>query len=201
MTSQILSVESLALAHFESKGWKGVHSENSIIKTIFGLLFWDIIFMDVPGVFVSPYQTAPMDLGHPCFYESRREEIESRLELIRNGSAKSILTQVYSLQGSKNTFCIGVDWHYSCTDLSEIIDCIGPQALLFLCSRFAKFYRVYGGGIPDLCLWKPTTSEIKFVEVKGPGDRLSDKQVLWISDFLKIGISAEILLVESLNNE
>ena len=199
-TSEILSVEELALAHFKSKGWKGIHSENSIIKTIFGLLFWDILFMDMPGVFVSPYQNAPMDLGHPCFYEARSQEIESRLESVRKGNAKSILEETYSKQKHKG--CIGVDWtRYSCSDLLEILDCIGPKPLSFLCSKFAKFYRLYSGGIPDLCLWKSSPLEVKFVEVKGPGDRLSEKQILWMSDFLKLGVSTEILLVKVLNEE
>lgn len=158
--------------------------------------------MDMPGVFVSPYQTAPMDLGHPCFYEARNQEIESRLESIRNGNAKSLLEEVHLRESSKGTFCVGVDWtHYSCQDLLEILDCFGPEPLSFICARFAKFYRLYGGGIPDLCLWKSESHEIKFVEVKGPGDRLSEKQILWISDFLKLGISAELLSVKVLNEE
>jgi hypothetical protein len=35
-------------------------------------------------------------------------------------------------------------------------------------------------GLPDLTLWNPETEEIWFVEVKGPGDKLSFKQILWI---------------------
>ena len=156
--------------------------------------------MEMPGVFVSPYQNAPLDLGHSCFYEARSKEIESRLDLIRNGDSETILRETYS--NEKGKFCVGVDWNsYSCADLIEIIDCMGPQPLSFVCNRFAKHYRVYGGGMPDLCLWKADSCEIKFVEVKGPGDRLSEKQILWINDFIKIGIPAELLLVETLNNE
>ncbi len=157
--------------------------------------------MDMPGVFVSPYQTSPMDLGHPCFYEARSQAIESRLESIRNGNSQSLLKQVYQRESIKGTFCIGVDFRYSLSDLLEIIECIGPDTLAFLCTRFAKFYKLYGGGFPDLCLWNPSSLQVKFVEVKGPGDRLSDKQVLWISDLLKQGSSAELLLVKVLNEE
>ena len=39
-------------------------------------------------------------------------------------------------------------------------------------------------GLPDLTLWNPETEEIKFVEVKGPGDKLSFKQILWIRYYL-----------------
>jgi Fanconi-associated nuclease 1 len=35
-------------------------------------------------------------------------------------------------------------------------------------------------GLPDLTLWNPDTETVWFVEVKGPGDKLSYKQILWI---------------------
>lgn len=33
------------------------------------LLFWDIIFAPIPGVFETPYQTAPLDMRSDAFYE------------------------------------------------------------------------------------------------------------------------------------
>ena len=39
---------------------------------------------------------------------------------------------------------------------------------------------MYRSGLPDLTLWNPESGEMKFVEVKGPGDKLSYKQILWI---------------------
>jgi hypothetical protein len=42
------------------------------------------------------------------------------------------------------------------------------------------FVRCVRSGLPDLTLWNPEKEEIWFVEVKGPGDKLSFKQILWI---------------------
>jgi signal transduction histidine kinase len=53
------SVEELVLQHYareESGSWQGIHCENSIWHILFGLLFWDIIFADVPHVFQSKFQ-------------------------------------------------------------------------------------------------------------------------------------------------
>ncbi|KAI8847192.1 hypothetical protein BC829DRAFT_490871 [Chytridium lagenaria] len=70
------TVEDLALHHYSKTGWVGHHSENSIITTLFGLLFWDIIFDDtVPGVFVSPFQDAPLDLLTEFFMLRDRSEL------------------------------------------------------------------------------------------------------------------------------
>ena len=34
------------------------------------------------------------------------------------------------------------------------------------------------------------------VEVKGPGDRLSTKQILWLDYFVAVGVSAEVCYVK-----
>jgi hypothetical protein len=33
-----------------------MHSENGIFKTLFGILMWDVLFADIPGVFMTPFQ-------------------------------------------------------------------------------------------------------------------------------------------------
>ena len=55
--------------------------------------------------------------------------------------------------------------------------------------------------MPDLCLWKTESQEIKFIEVKGPGGRLSEKQLLWMNDLLTLGVGVELLSVQVINNE
>ncbi|XP_010461652.1 PREDICTED: fanconi-associated nuclease 1 homolog isoform X3 [Camelina sativa] len=51
-------VEQLALQYYsgEGGGWQGIHTESSIWLTIFGLIMWDILFSDVPGVFQTRFQ-------------------------------------------------------------------------------------------------------------------------------------------------
>jgi hypothetical protein len=40
--------------------------------TLFGLLFWDVLFYPLPGVFTTPYQSAPHDLHNRHFLERRK---------------------------------------------------------------------------------------------------------------------------------
>ena len=52
--SKLVSVEQLALEHYatsEGGAWKGFHSEGGIWSTLFGLIFWDLIFSPIPEVF------------------------------------------------------------------------------------------------------------------------------------------------------
>ena len=64
----------------------GIHAEGSVISCLFGLFFWDILFMDVPDAFHSPYQTHPLDVYTEEFYFNRQTHIDKRLEIIQNSS-------------------------------------------------------------------------------------------------------------------
>jgi hypothetical protein len=65
-----------------------MHSEGEVFRALFTLLFWDVIYSaDVPFVFQTPYQDAPLDLNTEAFYYNRSEVIEERLALIENGTS------------------------------------------------------------------------------------------------------------------
>ena len=47
---------------------------------------------------------------------------------------------------------------------------------MIICRLQAENYSGSGGGVPDLIVWNHAKREAKFVEVKGPGDTLSETQ-------------------------
>jgi len=58
----------------------GLHREGTTVRTLFTLLFWDVMFTDgVVDVFYSQFQTFPLDFFTDNFYASRRDMIEQRL--------------------------------------------------------------------------------------------------------------------------
>ena len=191
-------VEIFILEHFQLLGWKGYHAENSIITTLYGLLFWDILFDDsVPGVFAHPYQDRPLDLYTEFFFESRRSSIFLRLDEIRNGSASLLICNVYNRERMKNTRCIGVHWdRFSLADILEIVDCISAVALGSICELFSRQYWSHRGGMPDLCLWNPDKKKFKLVEVKSENDRLSERQVVWLQFLASANIDVEVVHVK-----
>ena len=69
---------------------------------------WDIIFMEVPDVFQTAFQTAPLDLGTAVFYPSRMDAIEGRLTQIREGQGPSLLQQCWHQH--LGVWCKGVNW-------------------------------------------------------------------------------------------
>ena len=199
------SVEAMCLSHYRSLGWKGYHSEGGVVRTLFGYLFYDVLFAYVPNVFQTPYQTCPLDLHTDAFYPSRASEINHRLVEIGNGEAERILRKVYEREEERQTCIVGVHWDFDIADLVEIVKCFDGEALAILCKVMAQEYQQRGGGIPDLFLWRmhedngdairedeEAKGEVMFVEVKSENDRLSDTQRLWIHVLTGAGIHVEL---------
>ncbi|KAJ1344980.1 hypothetical protein BSLG_000495 [Batrachochytrium salamandrivorans] len=160
-------VEDLALQYFVKQGWKGIHAENSIITTLFGILFWDILFDDSIPAVLTLHTTAPLDLHTDYFFQARQHMIESRVSEIRSGQYLELIKQVVSREKPRNTQCVGVSWkRFTCETLLEIAECIGGQGLGSICLLYAKTYWAHRGGVPDLCLWKPEEKQFKLIEVK-----------------------------------
>ncbi|KAF2836515.1 hypothetical protein M501DRAFT_245698 [Patellaria atrata CBS 101060] len=186
------SVEAMCLSHYRSQGWKGYHCEGSIVRTLFGYLFYDVLFTYIPNVFQTPYQTCPLDLHTDAFYPSRLSEINHRLAEIANGEAETIIKRVWDEHAERKTCIVGLDWTYALEDLLEIVRLFDGQALGTICKVIAQDYGQRGGGVPDLFLWHMERREIMFAEVKSENDRLSDTQRLWIHVLTGAGIRVEL---------
>ncbi|KAL8139730.1 hypothetical protein V2J09_005751 [Rumex salicifolius] len=192
-------VEQLALQYYagEGGGWQGVHTETGIWLTIFGLLMWDIIFSDVPNVFQSKFQIAPLDLDTDDFYGARKNLIESHLQKIHDGMAEEIL--IMSWECHFGTSCRGINWErHSIEELRAAVTCIGGPRIASLCRHLAQDYRSWSRGMPDLLIWRfhgDYKGEAKLVEVKGPKDKLSEQQRAWLLALMDCGFSVEVCKV------
>ncbi|PTU17815.1 hypothetical protein P175DRAFT_0466005, partial [Aspergillus ochraceoroseus IBT 24754] len=185
-------VESMCLSWYRDHGWKGHHSEGGIVRTLFGYLFYDIIFTYVPNVFQTVFQTCPLDLHTDAFYPSRASEINHRLVEITNGGSERIVRDIHARHSARQPCAIGIDWAFQLDDLVEIVQCFRGEALAVICKIMAEEYRQRGGGIPDLLLWSVDRKEVMFVEVKSENDRLSDTQRLWIHVLVGAGVKVEL---------
>lgn len=191
------SVEFMCLSHYRALGYKGYHCEAALIRTLFGYLFYDVLFLYLPNVFQTPYQTCPLDLHSDVFYPARISEVNRRLADIENGEAASLVERVWQAEHEKKTCIIGLDWNFDLEDLLEICHAFPPLALSSVMKVLAQEYAARGGGVPDLFLWKPRSEEhkqgeIMFSEVKSENDRLSDTQRMWIDVLSSAGVRVEL---------
>ncbi|EGG09831.1 uncharacterized protein MELLADRAFT_103952 [Melampsora larici-populina 98AG31] len=200
-----VSVEEFVLEKYcEDENWKGFHSEGSILTTLYSLIFWDVIFAPVPGVFETSYQSAPLDLFTDAFAIVRSNLIKETIESFQKegiGKIKETLIKTYERESEKKTWCIGIHWErYGMNELLEILECLGCLEICKLLKVLSEEYGFRKGGVPDLCLWNHKEKKVLFVEVKGPGDRLSETQIAWL-DLLRIGIGCEVEVCEVKEDE
>ncbi|XP_074862497.1 fanconi-associated nuclease 1 [Carettochelys insculpta] len=193
----ICSVEELALTHYKQNGFdQGIHGEGSTFSTLYGLLMWDIIFMDgIPDVFRNSYQAFPLDLYTDSFYENRRDAIESRLQLLHAASSetlKEMIASVWNAQEGKAAALVSWERFTSLQQAQSLVSCFGGPFLSGVCRRLSKDLRHCRGGLPDLVVWSTHEHRCKLVEVKGPNDRLSHKQMIWLSELKKLGAAVEV---------
>jgi len=75
--AEYFDVENVALRYYSlHENLNGMHCENAFGKTLFGLLFWEVIFDDsIPYVWQTAFQAAPLDFGTKDFYIQRRNSI------------------------------------------------------------------------------------------------------------------------------
>jgi len=226
-----LSVEGVGLMHYhQMEGWRGSHCEGSPLYSIWALLFWDsVIFVGPPlapsGVFLSPYQDAPLDLDlYGVFSKNRRKAIKDALCRIARYSTDELICALgESWRKHYGQVCRGMQWKSAPLALLQLIAVgLGGGTLAALCDALAYAHRNLQGGLPDLLLWKVTQTQtdtpfpvfplkdskhsdlilpqgarvdIKFVEVKGPTDLLRDGQAVWLQILTEVGANASILKV------
>ncbi|EMR03728.1 VRR-NUC domain-containing protein [Cesiribacter andamanensis] len=187
------AVEKGVIRHFSEQGYEALFSENYLFQSLFGLLYWDIIFdQDVP-VYHSPLQRFPSDLYLPQFLDRRQAQLQARSQVL--STSKRLLKQVRTTYDSK--WGLGnplVGWHENTLPLLEAACRRIPAAALHqVLLAMARNLKEYGRGFPDLFLW--TKKEYRFVEVKSPTDALSPQQLYWLRFFKEAGIRAEVLRV------
>lgn len=174
-----ISVEHVALTHYirELGFTNGKHAETPIITTIYGLLFWDIIFDNsVNNVFVDKFQTSPLDIQTDFFYLNRKQRIDDKLDLITNSPIEFIcelITESWNNYNGCESSLVRWSIFDSLEELLSLIKCFTAIQLANLCKYICQNYRYCRSGGPDLIIWNSQTNKSRFVEVKGPGDRLS----------------------------
>jgi len=136
-----------------------------------------------------------LDLHNDQFYEVRREAIDAKLQEIRKCSIEDLRNHVRdSWWKHDGQVCVGCNWNVF-KDVEQVLDvitCLTIPVLAGICELFCKDYRNRCSGMPDLLVWNSSAAKCKAVEVKGPGDRLSNKQIIWLNVLTSLGMDAEV---------
>ncbi|XP_058794807.1 fanconi-associated nuclease 1-like isoform X2 [Phymastichus coffea] len=196
------SVEILALQHYTSEEHfhEGLHCEGSLPVILFTTLFWDELYnIFVPGAFVSHYQDAPLDLFTADFFPNRKKALEKKIEFFKQLDLESFsdLMNERFLSYNKYQSIMSTSLFKNEKQFKEVVTCLGIEGVIGICEKLASNFVLWRSGFPDLIVWNKLIQKCKIIEVKGPGDILSEKQKLWLQYLQKIGIDVEVCHVQA----
>ena len=193
------------MSHFTRDGTsQALHAEGAIFNSLLGLLFREVIYdVDVPDAFRDPCQALPYDWDTDHFYSARETEIEVRLAELRSLEREELAEEaVRSWTSHQDTLSL-VSWSLLQSEniLRQLVLCFDPLSLVSVLERLVKDHRSTRSGLPDLTLWNYTDRTVRCLEVKGPSDKLSTKQILWLRFLNSVGIPSEVCHVSSLGSK
>jgi hypothetical protein len=194
-------VEELAQKIYEKEGYFSLWSENDYWLTLFTLLFWDVIFAKLKGIwtpelgeFPNQYQDMPQDFFSNKFYEKRKNLFDNKIKELSHSDIKQRLQSSYRENYQKPCRSIENWDKFTIEELSIAIEKIEINKLLKILERLAKDFNGNRAGLPDLFIY--SENEYFFAEVKGEKDKISKKQHLWHSFLSKeLGFKVEIFMV------
>ncbi len=185
---ELLGVEEAVLVRL---GHPGMWCENTLYSTLFGLLFWDVVFAPLDGMFQHPFQDAPLDYRTEYFHGHRAERIAARMEALAGVDIAEEVLAAHAVHAPRR--CRGVAWEALEPEvLASAAQALGPSLLPIL-GRIARSPRRHRRGLPDLFLWREGRALL--VEVKGPGDQVSLEQSLWHDFLIRQGVDLRLARV------
>ena len=192
-------VELGAIHYYREQGFQAVFSENEPWRSLFGLMFWDIIYdMNVKAIH-NPLQRVPSDFFLPDFYLKRSEQLLERMKTADTREAiEEIVKKTYEEKlGLTNVL---VSWYEgSLEKVLTLISWLTPKQIHAVLLEIAYNLRENTRGFPDLMVWNET--EYAFIEIKSPTDHLSSRQLHWQHFFADHDIKSRIVRVKWIKEE
>jgi hypothetical protein len=187
-------VEFGVIDYYQNRNMKAEFTENHLWRSLFGLLFWDIIFDTESLAIHHPLQRSPSDLFKPTFFEKRKEKMEDRLKMLEDEDATTVYMNriFFEKFGLTNPL---VQWYGGLFPLIlKVLEKLSPEQITLITLEMAKNLRQNLRGFPDLFIW--ADGEYSFIEVKSPTDSLSNQQLFWLRFFERINVRSKVLRVE-----
>jgi hypothetical protein len=187
-------VEFGVIDYYEQRGLKATFTENHLWRSLFGLMFWDIIFDTDTLAIHHPLQRSPSDLFKPTFFEKRKERMEERLLMLEDEDATTVYMNriFFEKFGITNPL---VDWYGGLFPLIlTVLEKLSAEQISLIMLEMARSLRENVRGFPDLFMWGD--GEYSFIEVKSPTDSLSNQQLYWLRFFESINVRSKVLRVE-----
>ncbi len=184
------SPEKGAAAWFVRHGWKADHAENTPWRSLFGLLFWDIIYDGDTARLHNAFERMPGALRDGTFYRDNRDAIETRLaQLDRPDAAMAVL--LATVTERYGTLTPLFRWYPDMIERLRPLLYHAPKGALATVMRaMAADYRNRKDGFPDLMLHRE--GALRLVEIKTENDQIRRNQLVQLELLREAGFNVEI---------
>jgi hypothetical protein len=192
-------VELGAIDYYRAQGYQAFFSENEPWRSLFGLLFWDIIYDTNVKAIHNPLQRVPSDFFLPDFYFKRAAQLHERIaQASTTDKIVDILSKTYEEKfGITNVL---VSWYEgSLEKVLTLVSLLDPSQIHAILLEIASNLRENTRGFPDLLVWDG--NEYSFIEIKSPTDHLSSQQLHWQHFLAAQGVQSKIVRVNWLKEE
>jgi len=169
------SVEEAALAHYEQAGWTGAATEGGLMLTLLKAASFTKLDSRNADTFIEALYAQNVSFDEDRFATNQLIETVARAtqgQLERNWKVISATAEVSPA-------------FYPAVRLNHVIglfEHLGSDRLTQIAQLFAKAPYDLRSGWPDLTLWKH--NQVRFIEVKSPGDSMHASQSRLISTIL-----------------
>lgn len=198
-----LVVEAAVCRWLREHGRLARFGEGRPYGTLFALLFADVLFMEVPGALPVRFLTAPIDLGTRHFRAAREDAIAEVFAAVDRGDAPRRLHDAWDRWAGVRI--AGARWEGSTPrELQTLAEHLGPRGLRTILEPMIDHGPREGAGLPDLVVWPGSAVRLPdalpsrlgpglcLVEIKGPTDRLQDRQRMWMDRLVRADVRTEL---------
>jgi DNA polymerase-3 subunit epsilon len=173
---------------------KAYRTENSLWRSLFGLVFWQELF-EIPGLgLATQFDFMPTCLKQNNFYQSAESQINSKLNSIETPCALRLLVTKNAAQHygqGQGIFHWRSDLLETLGTLIENAPLSGIKAQLV---RMSQDWQGCHDGFPDIMVLD--NGKLRFEEIKGEGDVLRRNQLTCIKSLREFGFDVRITTVD-----
>lgn len=189
-TGGYLSIEEAVLSHFRKDGWRGYSREGALLLNLIKAMSFKSLAPRNRATYVEALYAQNVSFPEDRFdipallaqvLAADQQTVENNFELM--ASRETFAIQYEGFTTSCSTSVLDVFPGLERWMVLELLAVAGNELLHRIASKFAQAPYDYRRGWPDITMWRG--SELRFVEVKGPGDRLHDSQKTIVAEFAK----------------
>jgi len=169
------------------RGYRVFFAENTLWRTMFGLLFWDELFET--GQLHSSFDWLPHCLKDGSFVRLFGARIAEKLDAVRSGNALALLLRTIAARWGRPNGVFAWD-HVDVEALRLLLAGTSAAGLATILRVMCEDFREMRDGFPDLMLAKD--DEVSFLEIKAEGDAIRRNQLTRLRQLGSAGIRAEI---------